>query len=150
MSVAGTVGWGWRLRRVTAGELGMIAEAQVVLLSCQLAKWRRPIGKLIEWNAGGDGTGVNDWRAVERVAWAVTRAGRYGVFRPKCLVRSLAIQRMLRRRGIAASTLNIGVRMQDGSFQAHAWVELSGAVVGDTLQHVQTFAKVTDFRLVEL
>lgn len=154
MNVA-VASWGWRLRRVTGRDILLLAEAQLVLLRCQAAKWRRPVGQLIEWNAAeppGAGAAM-DGRTRDSavaVAWAVTRAARYGVFRPQCLVRSLAIQRMLRSRGVDTGRLNIGVRMQDGSFQAHAWVELNGAVIGDTLKHVQTFTKVTDFRLVEL
>lgn len=151
MNVA-TGGWAWRLRRVTAQDLRMLLEAQLVLMSCQVAKWRRPIGGLIEWNAAAPAAGAAsfDRGAVASVAWAVTRAARYGVFRPQCLVRSLAIQRMLRRRGVLTSALRLGVRKKDGSFQAHAWIELDGVVVGDTQQHVRTFEKVTDVRLVEL
>ena len=151
MSVA-MAGRSWALSRVTALELRLLAEAQLVLISCQLAKWQRPIGRLIapDSKAAAGGTDGSDREMARSVAWAVTRAAKYGVFRPQCLVRSLAIQRMLRRRGVVTGSLNIGVRMQEGSFEAHAWVELDGAVVGDSLQHVQTFTKVTDLRMVEL
>lgn len=145
--------WLWRVRRVTARELWLLAEAQLVLLSCQVAKWRRPAGELIDWSTTEPSTlepGRIDFRMVEAVAWAVTRAAAYGVFRPRCLVRSLAIQRMLRRRGIDSSTLNIGVRIRNGAFEAHAWVELDGLVVGDSRRHVQSFTRMTDHRLVEL
>src|SRR5690606_25498440 len=97
----------------------------------------------------GPGLSRAEWRVVEAVAWAVTRAASYGVFRPHCLVRSMAIQHMLRRRGIAAGGLRIGVRRRDGEFQAHAWFEIDGVVVGDSRQHVQTFPRVTDIRLVD-
>ncbi|MEX1184570.1 MAG: lasso peptide biosynthesis B2 protein [Gemmatimonadota bacterium] len=147
--------WGRRITGITARELGMLTEAQVVLLACQVARWLRPRGKLIEWSgravarvpAGLDAAGAS---TVSLVCWSVTRAARYGVFRPQCLVRALALQRMLRRRGIMESSLHIGVRRQDGVFQAHAWVELNGAVLGDTRQHVRTFTRVSDLRLVEL
>lgn len=154
MNVA-TADWSWRLRHTSVREVRLLVEAQLVLVQCQIAKWRRPTGQLIEWNAGRSADAPAPFDGATRdsvvsVAWAVTRAARYGVFRPQCLVRSLAIQRMLRRRGIVTGSLNVGVRMQNGSFEAHAWVELNGAVVGDTLQHVRTFTKVTDLRLVEL
>lgn len=145
--------WLWRLRRLTGRDLRLLVEAQVELIACQWAKWFRPTGELLAWSAEvpprGESGGI-DVRAVESVAWAVTRAAAYGIFRPRCLVRSLAIQRMLRRRGIDSSTLNIGVRIRDGAFEAHAWVELDGVVIGDSRAHVQTFTRMTDHRLVEL
>lgn len=146
-----TLTWQRRWSGVTFREIAALAEAQAVLLSCQLAKWRRPLGGLIEWGAEDGGSEDRlDGREIEAVCWAVTRAARYGVFRPQCLVRSLAIQRMLRRRGIPAGSMRIGVRMRNGSFQAHAWVELRGAVLGDSPAHVRSFTQVTDLRLVEL
>lgn len=166
MNVA-AAGWSRKLGGVTTAELRLLAEAQVVLVRCQLAKWLRPQGQLIglETAAAQATGGAVDRPAVpsarkhspgirsatgHSIGWAVTRAARYGVFRPQCLVRSMAIQRMLRRRGIADGNLHIGVRTQDGEFQAHAWIELDGMVIGDTRQHVSTFTKVTDHRLVEL
>ena len=149
VATAGRQGAGSRL---TVHDLRLVAEAQLVLISCQLAKWRRPIGRLIapDSTPSGDETDRLDRQTARSVAWAVTRAARYGVFRPQCLVRSLAIQRMLRKRRVSTGSLNIGVRMHDGSFEAHAWVEVDGAVLGDDPRHVQTFTKVTDFRMVEL
>ena len=137
---------------MTASELRLLAEAQIVLTACQMARWRRPIGRLVGWNGAAPTPGDSrvDWPLVQSVAWAVTRAARHGVFRPQCLVQSMAIQRMLRRRGVMTSSLNIGARMVDGVFQAHAWVELGSVVIGDSLHHVRTFTKVTDLRLVEL
>jgi len=61
----------------------------------------------------------------------------------------MAIQRMLRRRGITASRINVGVRRRNGEFEAHAWIELDGVVIGDSRQHVQTFTRLPDLRLVE-
>ena len=134
----------------------MLAEAQLQLAICQLVKWRRPLGRLVEKDcADGVEPDRSDLTSADRstvvaVAWAVTRAARYGLFRPRCLVRALAIQRMLRRHGIVAGQINIGVRTRDGAFQAHAWVEVGGVVVGDTPHHIRTFTRVTDLRLVEL
>lgn len=42
-----------------------------------------------------------------------------------CLVRSLVLCHVLRRLGLAAS-LQIGVALPDGTFEAHAWVEHNG------------------------
>lgn len=144
-------GWLWRLRRTTVADLRLIGEAQAALLGCQLAKWRRPVGRFVTGAPRPAPAGdARDLRAAALVGWAVTRAARYGVFRPRCLVRSLAVQRMLRRRGIHSSELRIGVRMEGGALLAHAWVELDGVVIGDSLQHVRAFSPAPDLRLVEL
>ncbi|HEX7089118.1 MAG TPA: lasso peptide biosynthesis B2 protein [Longimicrobiales bacterium] len=143
--------WLRRARRITARDVRLLAEAQYFLLACQFERWRRPLGELFR-RAGPEptrpGASRADWRAARSVAWAVTRAAAYGIFRPHCLVRSMAIQRMLRRRGITSANLNIGVRTRGGAFEAHAWVELDGVVIGDSREHVQTFTRVMDLRVV--
>ncbi len=145
--------WPARLRGLTGGELLLLLEAQRDLLACQLAKWRLPAGELLDW---GSVTGnpapapAASLQTLRAVGWAVTRAASYGVFRPQCLVRSLAIQRMLQRRGVAGSTIRVGVRLRDGEFDAHAWVEVGPLVIGDSRTHVDSFTRVTDHRLVKL
>ena len=47
-----------------------------------------------------------------------------------CLKKSLVLWYLLHRQGID-SQLQIGVRLEQGQFQAHAWVEYQGTVVGD-------------------
>src|SRR6266436_48042 len=47
-----------------------------------------------------------------------------------CLEKSLALWRLLKRRGIA-SELRIGARKADGKFEAHAWVERQGIAVNE-------------------
>ena len=47
-----------------------------------------------------------------------------------CLKKSLVLWYLLRHQGIAAE-LQIGTRFEQGEFQAHAWVEYQGCVVGD-------------------
>jgi len=145
--------WQARLRGLTMAEVGLLLEAQRDLLACQFAKWRRPVGELLNWKDASGEQAVPltvSFQALRSIGWAVTRAARYGVFRPQCLVRSLAIQRMLARRGITGSTIRIGVRLHQGEFTAHAWVELAGLVIGDSRAHVETFTRITDHRLVEL
>jgi hypothetical protein len=53
---------------------------------------------------------------------AVSRASRFHVKSFYCLERSVALLRMLRRRGAAVS-LRIGCRRRDGNLDFHAWVE---------------------------
>jgi hypothetical protein len=136
--------WVHRLRNITASELRLIAEAQVTLLSCELERRWRPAGQLlgVESTTAVAGPIELDAREATSVGWAVTRAARYGVFRPQCLVRALAIQKMLQRRGIQSGELRIGVRKLRGVFQAHAWVELHGRILGDTRDHIQSYTPI--------
>ncbi len=55
-----------------------------------------------------------------------------------CLRKSLALWFLLRRQGIATE-LQIGTRFDEEEFQAHAWVEYQGYVVGDRPQVKQYF-----------
>ena len=55
-----------------------------------------------------------------------------------CLRKSLALWFLLRRQGIVTE-LQIGTRFDEGEFQAHAWVEYQGYVVGDRPQVKQHF-----------
>jgi hypothetical protein len=71
-------------------------------------------------------------------AFAFAVACKFGPWKPKCLVRSLALGRFLYRRGIPFD-IRIGVPNTremppaDGAvdFTAHAWVETHGAVLND-------------------
>jgi hypothetical protein len=47
-----------------------------------------------------------------------------------CLRRSLVLQKMLSKRGIATE-LKIGVRKEAGQLSAHAWVEYQGKSLGE-------------------
>lgn len=55
-----------------------------------------------------------------------------------CLKKSLVLWYLLRRQGITAQ-LQIGVRQEQGEFQAHAWVEYQGYVIGDRQEVKQHF-----------
>lgn len=57
-------------------------------------------------------------------------AARYSPIPVNCLLRSLVLVFLLRRRGLEAE-LRFGVRRQDGRFEAHAWVERCGEVLND-------------------
>ena len=64
------------------------------------------------------------------VAQSVGRAAAHHLWPMRCLPRALALQRLLRRRGIPAS-LRIGVSRDGGRFAAHAWIEVAGTPLGE-------------------
>ena len=82
------------------------------------------------------------------LALAVRRAALFGVFRPTCLVQSMALIHILERDGLYGGRIRIGVRERAGEVQAHAWVEYGGEVIGDFGEHVATFTELTDVQLV--
>ena len=66
-------------------------------------------------------------------------ASNHGLIRASCLTRSLLIGWLLRRQGVA-SELRIGVRMINGSLDAHAWLENNGLPINDAPGDVANFA----------
>src|SRR5436190_22160895 len=71
-------------------------------------------------------------RAPQKPALAPRRVGQLRAARARrlpwcdnCLVRSLVTERLLRLRGMPAD-LRIGVRVEEGRLEAHAWVECEG------------------------
>jgi Transglutaminase-like superfamily len=59
-------------------------------------------------------------------------AARHIPVRTNCLERSLVLWWLLERRGIGAR-LRLGARKDQGRFEAHAWVEVRGAMLDDLL-----------------
>lgn len=65
--------------------------------------------------------------APDRIAWAVDAAsGRLG---GRCLLRSVALQALLARRGVA-SEICIGFREGENPIPGHAWVEVAARPLG--------------------
>jgi hypothetical protein len=67
---------------------------------------------------------------IQRTSELINLAARHGIFQATCLTRSLLLEWMLRRRGVAAE-MRIGVRLNGGRLDAHAWVEHAGIPVND-------------------
>lgn len=66
---------------------------------------------------------------VDRVSFAIPRAGRRVPWRADCLVQALAAQHWLSRRGVA-TTLVIGVdKPRPADFEAHAWLMAADRIV---------------------
>lgn len=133
-----------------------LLQAQAALLAAQVLVWMRPTGQLVSHAGSPEPVTVAE-SAVEsarmdraqQLGLAVSRAGDYGVFRPLCLVRAVALHRMLEGHRIRGSRIRIGVRMRRGRFGAHAWVEYGGRVIGDSIEHVGSFAELAEVHLVD-
>lgn len=75
-------------------------------------------------------------------------ADRHGLHPSSCLAKSLALWWLLGRQGIA-SDLRIGVRKENGNFEAHAWVEREGVALNEPEEHHRHYA-VFDAALASL
>lgn len=143
--------------RVTVRELAELARAQVALLRALRRVRTTPVGDLVAppgqrsaGTASSDRAGAPtgdpaltraERRAVaQRMELALARAGRRGLFRPTCLVHSLALVDLLGRNGATGAVIRLGVRPGTRSdvgrgLEAHAWVELDGLMLdGGTAQ----------------
>lgn len=125
--------------------LPLLIRAQWALLRAQRRVRREQTGAIMAPAASGavwppapplDPAQLRTARSIER---AVLRAGRRGLFRPLCLVRALAIQSMLEDHGIGGGRVRVGVRLEDGQFQAHAWVQRGNLVLGDDETNVTRY-----------
>jgi hypothetical protein len=121
-----------------------LVEAQLWVAWARVLVWVVPKGRLVSGpseaaSPAPTGATAGDRDGAERVATAVSRVCRHGLLRPECLVRSIALQRMLVRRGIQDSRVRLGVRHRDGALESHAWVECGDRLIGDEPGHVRTF-----------
>lgn len=134
-----------RFLSLTGKERRIVLEVAVALPVAWLAV-RMPgfgIGKAAMAPAikteNSDSTAGGAAERARRVARLERATARSLFFRTTCLEQSLVLCWMLRRRGIDA-TLRVGARKEADIFEAHAWVELGGAVVGDASGEHQHFA----------
>jgi hypothetical protein len=117
--------------------------AQWALVVAQAAVWLRPRGSLVSSAVPGEPAGAGAVEpAVEALARAVDRAARFGPVRAKCLVRSIALARLIEKRGYEGAIVRVGVLRTVESFFAHAWVEYRGAVLGHDKYVVHKFERL--------
>lgn len=83
---------------------------------------------------------VGRWRAAVDRALAALPGDR------GCLVRATALHRHLRAAGLDA-VVRIGVRRTGDALDAHAWVEVDGAPIGEPADHVAAFAPLDGITL---
>ena len=131
-----------KLRRLSWREWRDLGSAQLALLAAQVRVWTKEKGRLTTPSSQGAPTVAPSDATITRsrvLALAVSRAATYGVFRPACLVRSVALCRLMERRGIHDAVVRLGVVVRGGRFHAHAWVEYHGIVLGDDPVNVSDY-----------
>lgn len=147
-----------RLARLSARDWFDIAEAQLELLAAKIIVATRRTGQLVsrapldpfgDADVSTTALSINSDPRPEQLALAIGRAAENGVFRPLCLVRAVALKRLLDRHGYDGSIVKIGVRMSRGRFAAHAWVAYGDQILGDQEWHVQSFAELDEISVME-
>ena len=131
------------LRMDAAGWLDLV-QAQYQLLAAYLMVRTRPRGNLISCTSTPASCVAEpglEARACE-LSLAVGRVARHGLFRPSCLVRAIALRRLLESKGILGSQVRVGVQNCDGRFSAHSWVVYGGIVLGDTRVNSDRYAEI--------
>jgi len=142
-----------RLARLRARDFRDFARAQVAVLVAHWLVWRRPTGKLL---AHGPVMQQMPEPAkavppeVERLMRAVNRASTYGLTRPLCLARSVALMRLLEADGFTGGVLRIGVRWEGGAFIAHAWVDYQGMILDLDPSLHRRFSPLTNVRVAPM
>lgn len=135
-----------RLFSLPARDFGELLIAQAYLVKALWTVRRRPKGELLHPVDGVAPTDSHpDAVQLTRLVTAVDRAANYGAFRPTCLVRAVALERMIVRAGVGPAVVKVGVQRDDEQFLAHAWIELDGRIVGDEPARVRRFTPLHDF-----
>ena len=116
-----------KLFRLASPDRALLIEAWILQAATRvgLSLFALPRLQKILACAAGQKAGSVD---TPRLVWAINVAGRY-VPHSTCLVRALAGQALLRRRG-QESSLHLGVALTESKgFEAHAWLEHRGQVI---------------------
>ncbi len=140
-----------KLARLTPRALLDLAAAQAALLAAEWRMRTKPIGSLTTRDGAASistQASAHDRQRALDIATAVRRAADFGLFRPFCLVRAMALRALLERADIHGSEIRIGVRRRDGVFAAHAWIRWNNEILGDLPAHVATFTEVDDIRVL--
>lgn len=136
-----------RFWRLDPARRGIVLEAAAALIATwaglrlsSFRGWKSVLGLFVPRTDSPSSTFQADLLAMARmIAQMESSAARYLFFTPNCLEQSLALWWLLRRRGIEAE-LRIGGRKEAGRFEAHAWVEVPGAIFDNAAGEHHHFA----------
>jgi Transglutaminase-like superfamily len=131
-----------RFRALDYGDRRLVVEAVVLLGAVQAGFRILPYATLIHVLSAAKRL-PGSRRGPSRIGWAVAAAARLVPGRT-CLSDALAADLMLWRRGYQCR-LHLGVRRRDGAGppEAHAWVELDGAIVTGDLPGLSEYRTFT-------
>jgi hypothetical protein len=143
---------GPKLRALSWRDWKDLGRAQLALVRAQRILKSLPKGEMVrdEEPPAAMPAVLDRLDEARRIALAVNRAAEFGLFRPRCLVRSMALRSLLNRAGIEGAYVRVGVQLVNERFMAHAWVEYAGQIVGDNEASVGRFVPLTTVQVMEL
>ncbi len=130
----------------------MLAEAWLTLTWVDFVVSLLPYRWWKSWLVNQPNAETHQTAPFEQLVWSVDAAANHHPRKPTCLRRSLTLKQMLQRRRIP-SNLHIGIRKDCIQVDAHAWIELKGAVINDypdIATHYSQFSSMTEGLLQHL
>jgi hypothetical protein len=132
-----------KLRKLNARQWQVLLASEFILPMAELRLRTGGFKKAMAWAASPDASEsglepAGELGLARETAFALAVGANYGIWKPRCLTRSLALGWFLRRRGIPFD-IRVGVPSGKGfldsgeapDFTAHAWVETQGVVLND-------------------
>ena len=130
-----------KLWRLPGGDRALLFETMVWLAATRFGLWVLPLRVVRRLLARAARRTPAAHPTRERIAWAISLAGRV-VPQATCLPQALAAEALLTRTGHPAD-LRIGVIKTDrGRLVAHAWVESGGRIVVGGLRDLPRFTRL--------
>jgi len=120
----------WAERWLLMQAMAALPLVTLTLMTVGPRRCYQDLARLTPIAPGGALTVTNADHRASRTAWLVRIASLHGLAKGSCLAQSLTVWFLLRRQGIPAS-LRIGVRLQHGRLEAHAWTEHRNRVLDD-------------------
>jgi Transglutaminase-like superfamily len=139
----------WRLRRLSAQQFWIVLQAFILLIfvryTLRILKFKQ-VSQILRLNSTSSRseTSPDELSQAEEIAYLVNRVANHAPFHNNCLVRSLALRRILQSSHIV-SELHIGVRKSGENSQqleAHAWVEHKGIPLSDSSDIERIFHRI--------
>ena len=128
----------------SAQDWSLLVQAWFLLLAFDMALRVLPFRKVQGWiKSPGQKeiSTVEAERIIQRSSDFVDLVARHHLYPMTCLRRSLALQWLLSRSGLDTS-LQFGVRRENGKLQAHAWLEHQGQVIDKTPIPIEQYANL--------
>jgi len=124
--------------RLSFARLGLFFESWIALAIVKLRLMTAPIPLVRRSMMGSDPPLPPRPGASKDLLAGYELALRNHLWRFNCLPRSLALQLLLRRRGIDAR-LRIGARRVDSRLDGHAWIEVDGLPINENADVAEVF-----------